>query len=366
MGIRVYFEGQQTLTIKKENFEAVKTALVELHRDAIKESDTLLNTEMDLKEVFSTFGLDTYPDSDGNLVGFAVRAHDKGPPPNITAKGETRWHDHCSAIFASIKEYMGDGVFAFVLGENSLYTKFSYSKDDSSSTTMNCEILDKDNHKDVMKLLGNYIDHALRIGIPIEDLQGRLDDIKVSEIVDAQQIYIYYVFGRYFTAGSELIIYTRHFEEGLAKIKKMDQSFHNGGRKEIQDATRFGEALYKLGWSAVYSALPYPHIRGLVYRRSNELSRDSKYVLYVIATIVEPGGYIKFIDSQLSFGIIYRFNDRKLSQDIATKKYIDIKSEQDLLDLLKFSIDNLYEINKDPEDLISFIKQHYIKKIMDL
>ncbi len=185
MGIRVYFEGQETLTIKQDDFDDVKAALIKLHRDSIKEKETLLNEEMELKEVFSTFGLDCYNNSDGDLVGFAVRAHKKGPPSNITATGDTSWHEHCTATFGAIKKWMGDGTFAFVLGENSLYTKFSYGKEETESTTMNCEILDKDNKKDVIKLLGNYIDQALRIGIPIEELQSKLDDIKVSEIVDA-------------------------------------------------------------------------------------------------------------------------------------------------------------------------------------
>ncbi len=179
--------------------------------------------------------------------------------------------------------------------------------------------------------------------------------------------YIYYVmFGRYYTVDSKLIIHRKNFQEGLDRIKRMDRSFHDGGREEIQKATSFGQALYKLGWSAIYSPLPLPYIRGLVYRRSDEFTRDSRYVLYVIANIVEPGGFIKFVDTKTDNAKVYRFNNNSLTQNYIHKKYVDIKSEQDLLELLEFSIDRLFEMNKVPKDLIGFIKRKYIERILDL
>lgn len=185
MGIRVYFEGQKTLTIKKENFNDVKTALVQLHRSAIGKNNTLLNEGMELRDVFSTFGIDCFIDSDENLSGFAIRGHQDSPPPDISSIGESSWHEHCKIIFETIKPWMDDGEFAWVLGENSLYTKYSYTKDGSQATTLNCEILDKNNKFDVLKLINNYITHALSCGIKIEEIQEKLDDIKVSEVVES-------------------------------------------------------------------------------------------------------------------------------------------------------------------------------------
>ena len=168
---------------------------------------------------------------------------------------------------------------------------------------------------------------------------------------------------RYSSIGSELIIHSSNFQNGLERIKRMDLSFHPGGREEIQNVSSLGQALYRLGWSASYSQSG--SIKSLTFRDSDEYNRDSRYVLYVIARVVESGGYIKFIDRKNNIAKIYRFRKNNLFQSHLTVKYIDHKSENDLSNLIEFSLDHLFKLNKVPQNIISIINKRYVKHVME-
>lgn len=156
---------------------------------------------------------------------------------------------------------------------------------------------------------------------------------------------------------SHIIVSRDKFPDLLKQLKS--RSYHNA---ELKKAISAHQALKVYGWSARMNT---NGMIGLSYQSDNWKIEHS-FALTIVARFAEPGGYIHMVDEDRSYQWVYKFNDGILTSNFLSKRYIDFRSEEELLTILDEVLSGLFNLGIGKTEINKRTQKVFISKIINI
>lgn len=165
-----------------------------------------------------------------------------------------------------------------------------------------------------------------------------------------------------YTLKSSLVIRPESFDRIIAEFKKR---FHDNDN--IQKQEKLPAILHICGWSPRIHLVDQ-HIKGLVYR-SNEWPETHENSLPeaaigVLRHFIEPGGFIYMVNENKRHYWVYRFTEQGMKRDRLDKRFIDFKSEKELINLFKEVSKQLIKAGSKRKTLKELIDNQFMEKLI--